>query len=156
MLRGVFDNGKVKTTFKESQQQKQTAIKNSIKALKSERVAFPLNDADVPVNLQILYDGVVMPVDVRGGNAFVRNLWRGKQCKGYQVLGKNELATKARLPQPYPEFRFPRQLMSIIDRSRQIRCDRKKLNRHTAMIRSDTGRKRRTHSKSNPLSMLNS
>jgi len=81
MLRGVFDHGKVTKTFKEVQVKKQKAIKASVKTLKSGQSTWPLNDSTAPVNLQIMYDGVVMPVELRDGNAFVQEPQQGQKVE---------------------------------------------------------------------------
>lgn len=81
MLRGVFDHGKVTKTFKEAQTKKQQAIKTSVKNLKSGQSAWPLDDPNAPINLQILYDGVVMPVELRNGNAFVKEPREGQKVE---------------------------------------------------------------------------
>ena len=81
MLRGVFDHGKVTKTFKEVQVKKQKAIKASVKTVKSGQSTWPLNDSTAPVNLQIMYDGVVMPVELRDGNAFVQEPQQGQKVE---------------------------------------------------------------------------
>lgn len=81
MLRGVFDHGKVTKTFKEVQVKKQKAIKASVKTVKSGQSTWPLNDSTAPVNLQIMYDGVVMPVELRDGNAFVKEPRQGQKVE---------------------------------------------------------------------------
>ena len=86
MLRGVFDDGKVTKTFEETQHEKQQAIKASVKAVETGQAAYPLNDPNVPINLQILYDGVVMPVELRDGTAFVREPHQGQKVEFVLVL----------------------------------------------------------------------
>lgn len=81
MLRGVFDHGQVTKTFKEVQVKKQKAIKASVKTVKSGQSTWPLNDSTAPVNLQIMYDGVVMPVELRDGNAFVKEPRQGQKVE---------------------------------------------------------------------------
>ena len=81
MLRGAFDHGKVNTTFKEVQTKKQQAIKTSVKTIKTGQSAWPLNDPTAPMNLQVLYDGVVMPVELRDGSAFVKEPRQGQRVE---------------------------------------------------------------------------
>lgn len=81
MLRGVFDNGKVTKSSQEIQTRKQQAIKTSVKNLKSDASAWPLSDPNAPINLQIFYDGAVMPIELRNGEAFVKEPMMGQKVE---------------------------------------------------------------------------
>ena len=78
VLRGAFDKAPSKTAFKQTQKQKHEAIKKEVVRIKSQQTSFPLNDSSAPMSLEIRYDGQVVPVEMRGGEAFVREPREGQ------------------------------------------------------------------------------
>lgn len=73
-LRGAFDGGTVKSTNDLTL----TAVKIAAQ-VKSQSMPFPLDDSSAPVQLEIRYDDVKVPVEMRVGRAFVREPREGQK-----------------------------------------------------------------------------
>ena len=73
LLRGAFDKG-------EPQIREQKAIDNAAR-VKASKVTNPLQDAETPVTLDILYDGKRVPVTFRDGQALVREPREGQKVE---------------------------------------------------------------------------
>ncbi len=81
-VRGIFDGGNTKTTsFKESQKQKQELVRKEVTKVKSQQTVFPLNDPSSPMTLQIKYDNQIVPIEMRDGQAFVREPAQGQEVE---------------------------------------------------------------------------
>ena len=81
VLRGAFDKVPNKTEFKRVQQQKQELVKKEVVLVKSQQANFPLDDSAAPMRLEIRYDGQLMPVEMRGGEAFVHEPREGQHVE---------------------------------------------------------------------------
>lgn len=80
-LRGIFDGGKTTSSFKQNQKQKQELVRKEVVKVKSQQTSFPLSDPSAPMRLEIKYDGRKMPVEMRGGEAFVREPRQGQNVE---------------------------------------------------------------------------
>jgi len=89
-LRGIFDHGKTTTSFKAAQKQKQDVIRKEVVKVKAKQASFPLSDPTAPMRLDIRYDGQSVPVEMRDGQAFVREPAEGQNVE--LVLIRNAAA----------------------------------------------------------------
>ena len=96
VLRGAFDNqtpakpSPGSDAFEQAQQQKQQVVLKEVVRVKSQQAEFPLNDSSAPMRLEIRYDGQVMPLEMRDGEAFVREPREGQNVE--LVLIRNPAA----------------------------------------------------------------
>ena len=93
-LRGIFDHGKTSTSFKAAQKEKQEAVRTQVTKVIRQKANFPLFDAASPMRLEIQYDGQNVPIEIRDGEAFVREPREGQNVE--LVLIRNS-STKGRL-----------------------------------------------------------
>ncbi len=89
--RGAFDDGKVEP--KEQAKRDQQVLAKAAQ-VKLEKVKNPAEDATSPVKLQVLYDGKVMPIEVRDGKAFIPEANEG-QVVSFQLKRNTEKGTLA-------------------------------------------------------------
>lgn len=80
-LRGAFDKTPSKAKFKAVKKQKHQAIKQQVARIKSQQTSFPLKDPTAPMQLEIRYDGQVVPVEIVDGEARVREPREGQKVE---------------------------------------------------------------------------
>lgn len=84
-LRGAFDGGTTQQTFKEDQKQKQQQVLSAAAKVKTQLTSFPLIDPLAPVTLEVRYDGQLMDVEMRDGQAFVAEPREGQKVELFLV-----------------------------------------------------------------------
>ena len=87
LLRGAFDKPSSKSVFKEVQLQKEKRVKEAVVLVKSQQASFPLFDTAAPMRLEIRYDGQLVPVEMRGSEAFVREPQQGQNVEMTLIRG---------------------------------------------------------------------
>ncbi|MFK7818438.1 MAG: hypothetical protein AB8G99_06955 [Planctomycetaceae bacterium] len=71
VLRGAFDGGNSRLSFKNKQQKRENQIREQVVEVRNKAVDFPLVDSNAPVSLEVLYDGKPVKIETRNGRAFV-------------------------------------------------------------------------------------
>lgn len=84
-LRGAFDSGTAQQSFKARQQQKQQRVVSAAAKVKTQLTSFPLIDPSAPVTLEVRYDGQLMNVEMRDGQAFVTEPDEGQKVELFLV-----------------------------------------------------------------------
>jgi len=67
------------TVPKDFMYQSSTSAANSATKILSQQEPFPLDAGDAPINVSVTYDGTVVPIEVRGGRAFLREPREGQK-----------------------------------------------------------------------------
>lgn len=81
VLRGAFDHGSAKLTFEEDQTQKQHKAVKEAAEVKTQLTKFPYVDESAPVRLEITYDGQPVTVELRNGEAYLKEPREGQHVE---------------------------------------------------------------------------
>ena len=90
VLRGAFDSGKTQLT---GTRVADTEIVKQAHAVKAQLAKFPLTDITAPVQLEVRYDGRLMPIEIRSGRAFLPEPKQGQKVELAIVRGKSATGT---------------------------------------------------------------
>lgn len=81
VLRGAFDDGQAELRPTDSSKVLEQRILTEASRVKSQLTAFPLQDKAAPVQLEVRYDGQLVGVEFRNGQAFVREPNQGQNVE---------------------------------------------------------------------------